>query len=104
MSKVIDITDKLTFEENPRIRVNGTEIELNADALNMVEIIKASENATAAEMAELFLTKLLATAEDAEKVRALNLNFKGMRTLFTECIKIITGSDDEGEAVTPATT
>lgn len=104
MSRIIDITDKLTFEENPRIRVNGTEIELNADALNLVEVLKASETATAAELAELFLNKLLATPEDTEKVRALNLNFKGMKALFTECIKIITGSGDEGEAATPATT
>lgn len=104
MSRIIDITDKLTFEENPRIRVKGTEIELNADALNLVEVLKASETATAAELAELFLNKLLATPEDAEKVRALNLKFKGMKALFTECIKIITGSDDEGEAATPATT
>ncbi len=32
MSKVVDITDKLEFEENPKLVVKGKELEVNADA------------------------------------------------------------------------
>ena len=32
MSKVIDITEKLSYEENPRLTIKGEEIEVNADA------------------------------------------------------------------------
>ena len=32
MAKVIDITEKLDFEGNPKIKVKEIEIEVNADA------------------------------------------------------------------------
>lgn len=104
MSKVIDITDKLTFEENPVIRVKDVEIELNADALDIIEVLKASKTATMAESFDLFFDKILASPEDVEKVKSLKLKFKEMNELMGKCIKTIIGSDDEGEEATPAMT
>ena len=37
--KKIDITEKLNFEENPRIVIKGTEYEVNADAPTMLKIM-----------------------------------------------------------------
>ena len=104
MSKVIDITDKLTFEENPVIRVKDVEIELNADALDIIEVLKASKTATMAESFDLFFDKILASPEDVEKVKSLKLKFKEMNELMGKCIKTIIDSDDEGEEATPAMT
>ena len=34
MAKTIDITDKLAFDENPKLVVKGKELEVNADGKN----------------------------------------------------------------------
>ena len=39
MAKKIDITEKLSFEENPRLVVKGKELEVNADAATVLEIM-----------------------------------------------------------------
>ena len=39
MAKVVDITDKLSFDENPKIKIKGVEYEVNADARTMLEIM-----------------------------------------------------------------
>ena len=38
MSKIIDITDKLNFEEKPIIKVKDVEIKANNDAVTMLII------------------------------------------------------------------
>ena len=32
MGKVVDITEKLTFDENPKLLIKGKELEVKADA------------------------------------------------------------------------
>ena len=39
MAKVIDITDRLDFDENPVIKVRGVELEVNADAATMLKVM-----------------------------------------------------------------
>ena len=39
MAKIIDITDKLKFEENPKLVIKGEEFEVNTDAATVIEII-----------------------------------------------------------------
>ena len=37
MAKVLDITEKLSFEGNPRLKIKGRELEVNADAPTMLK-------------------------------------------------------------------
>ena len=39
MSKIIDITDKLDFEENPRLKVKDIELEVDASAENLLKVM-----------------------------------------------------------------
>ena len=39
MAKTIDITDKLAFDENPKLVVKGKELEVNADATTVLKIM-----------------------------------------------------------------
>ena len=39
MAKVVDITEKLSFDENPKIKIKGHEFEVNSDAKTMLEIM-----------------------------------------------------------------
>ena len=79
MSKIIDITDKLTFEENPRIRVKDVEIELNANALDFYETL-GMMNEKSTNMDELTL-RLAATPSDVDKIKALKVRVRGFCTL-----------------------
>ena len=35
MGKIIDITDKLSFDGNPKLKIKDNELEVNADAPTM---------------------------------------------------------------------
>ena len=39
MGKVVDITEKLGFEENPKLKVKDVELEVNADAKTVLQIM-----------------------------------------------------------------
>lgn len=39
MSKIIDITNKLNFDERPKLVIKGTEIEVNNDAISFIKAI-----------------------------------------------------------------
>ena len=40
MAKMIDITDKLTFGENPRLRIKDEELEVHADTATVLQIME----------------------------------------------------------------
>lgn len=44
MAKVVDITDKLTFDGNPCLMINGEKLEVNADAPTMMKVINVTRN------------------------------------------------------------
>ena len=105
MSKIIDITDKLSFEENPKIKVKDIEIELNSNALDQFKIIKLMSGDMSDETMNELLEVLFATKDDTKKVRALNLNMKDLKTFIVECSKTaVDAGEHEGETQTPATT
>lgn len=39
MSKIIDITNKLNFDEKPKLVIKGTEIEVNNDAISFIKTV-----------------------------------------------------------------
>lgn len=39
MARKVDITDKLSFEENPSLVIKGEVLEVNADALTMLKVM-----------------------------------------------------------------
>ena len=106
MARIFDITDKLTFEENPIIRVKDVEIELNANALDTFKVIRLMQSDMNASAIEELTQTIFASPEDVEKVRSLKFNPKGYMKFLTECTKVImaTDSEIEGEDQTPATT
>ena len=56
MGKVVDITDKLTFDGNPCLMINGEKLEVNADAPTMMKVINVTRNGGTSEenMNELY--------------------------------------------------
>lgn len=106
MSKVIDITDKLNFDEKPKIKVKGEEFEVNNSARTILKIQSLTKNGVSAENIDKAY-ELLFSEESKAEIDKLELDIKDFTIFVANAIKIASGAVDnepEGEAQTPATT
>ncbi len=107
MAKVIDLTEKLGFAENPVIKIRDVEIEVNKSASNMLQIMQLISNGEEVGPAELFdAIKLIFGDDGAKKLDTLNLDVNDLMIVLTEAVNMVTGEDDEDEsknAMTPVT-
>ena len=104
MAKKIDITEKLSFEENPRLVVKGKELEVNADAATVLEIMEilGEGEGTPKQVAEMYDQIF---SDDAKKeIKAMKLSFKDFQTLVEAAITLITDDGEAGEIQTHAMT
>ena len=108
MSKIIDITDKLNFEEKPIIKVKDVEIKANNDAVTMLKIIALFDNDGEGMSVKnvLDIYNLLFDEENQQKIESLKLNFEDFSTLVVNAAQAVINDNEEtaGEMTTPATT
>ena len=105
MSKLIDITDKLNFEEEPSVRVKNVDLAINNDAVSMLKVAALFEDGNGKSKDVIEMYHLLFDESEREKIEKLKLNMHDFNALISESAKIATGDlTDEGEAQTPATT
>ena len=64
MSKIIDITNKLNFEEKPKILVKDTEIEVNNDAISFIKAIALFDSENGVSTSDLLSALELLFDED----------------------------------------
>lgn len=106
MSKIIDITDKLNFEEKPIIRVKNVELQANNDAVSMLKVtaLFSEEDITIQNILDVY--NLIFDEENRKKIESLNLSMRDFQTLIMETSSILIndGEDNTGETQTPATT
>ena len=104
MSKLIDITDKLNFEEKPSVRVKNVDLAINNDAVSILKLAAIFEDGNSKNKDVIKMYHLLFDESEREKIEKLHLNIHEFRTLISESAKIVQGDlTDEGEAQTPAT-
>ena len=97
MSKIIDITDKLNFEEAPKLKVKNVEISLNDDAVTMLKVMqKIGNDVSPADIIEVY--NLMIPEEDRKKIDKLELNFKDFQTFVKAAISTVTGMDMDEES------
>lgn len=105
MSKLIDITDKLNFEEKPIVKVKDTELVINNDAVSMLKVAALFEDGNGKSKDVITMYHLLFEESEREKIDALKLNMHDFNTLISESASIvIDNASDEGEQATPAMT
>lgn len=109
MSKIIDITNKLNFEEKPIIKVKDVEIKANNDAVTMLKVValfdESGEGGSVKDILNIY--NLLFDEENRKKIESLKLSFEDFSTLVMESAQFIVNNGeepDEGETATPATT
>lgn len=95
MAKVVNITEKLTFEENPRLMIKGKELEVNADAPTMLKVMGLMGN-TDPGIHEILETYDLMFPEKSKKeIEKLKLGFKDLIVVVQEAVQLIIGEDEE---------
>lgn len=105
MSKLIDITDKLNFEEKPSVRVKNVDLAINNDAVSMLKVAALFEDGNGKSKDVIEMYHLLFDESEREKIEKLKLNMHDFNALISESAKIATGDlTDEGEVQTPSTT
>lgn len=91
MAKVVDITDKLTFDGNPCLMVKGEKIEVNADAPTMMKVLNVTKNGGASEKNMNELYELVFPEKSRKLINSFKLLVPDWMTVIHEAMKLITG-------------
>lgn len=102
MSKIVDITEKLSLEK-PQIKIGDITLTVNDEAVKMLEVVPLLNGEMNAETIERICSTIF-SQEDYDKIRAMKLNIKNFRILFETAMSLVMDSGDEGEVQTHATT
>ncbi len=99
MSKTIDITDKLSFEGNPKLIVRGIEIEVNTDAPTVLKFMRLIDDEGISEVSTVIKAyELLFSDESRTKIDGLKIGFKDLITVIKTAMSFINDNGDtEGE-------
>ncbi|MCD8050581.1 MAG: hypothetical protein LUE89_02740 [Clostridiales bacterium] len=100
MAKIVDITDKLSFEGNPVLKIRDVELMVNGDAATMLKIMALKNDGLNDEQKTLRMIDLLLPEESQVKLEALKLPFSDYSIVLTEAMNLVTGEDEPGEAET----
>lgn len=103
MTKIIDITDKLNFEQKPQLKIKNTVLTVNNEAVALLEILpKLNGNVTPETISDM--CNILFDEQEMQKIKELKLNFEDFTTLVQSAIELVAGGEEAGETVTLATT
>lgn len=106
MAKMMDITDKLTFGENPRLRIKDEELEVHADTATVLKIMELLGNGDTGPQEVIRCADLLLGEESRAKLETLNLPFTDYMMVINQAMTLATGTDgdEEGAGGDPTTT
>ena len=94
--KIVDITEKLSFDENPVLKVKDVTVEVNSDAATVLKIMSIFSKDTSAKEV-LAVYELIFNEKDRKKIDKLNLQFKDFQTIIMAAVDMITGDEEPGE-------
>lgn len=103
MAKKVDITEKLSFDENPCLLVKSIELEVNADASTALKLLGLIGNGVESPEQVTNMYELLFTEEAKEKIESLHLSFQDFKVVVENAIQLITGEEEPGEEKTHTT-
>ena len=98
MAKVIDITEKLTFEGNPSLMIKGKKLEVNADAPTMLKVmgLMSTDDPGADEVLEAY--RLMFPETSQKEIEALRLNFADLVIVIQSAVQLVAGGGEgQGE-------
>ena len=106
MGKVIDITERLTFEERPRLKIKDQELEVCNDAatvLQIMDLIGDGSNVGVEEMKKM--ADLVFPASSKKVIEKMNLSLSDYGTVIRAAVNLLVEDDgDEGNEGSHTTT
>lgn len=97
MSKIIDITDKLNFDENPSLKIKDKVVAVNADAPTMIKIMALTTGEVDSN-AIIEMYNLIFPEESRDVLEKLKLSFNDLIVVVKAAVSLVTGTDeDSGE-------
>jgi hypothetical protein len=98
MAKIVDITEKLNFDENPKIKIKNVTCDINSDAstmLKVMQLIGDGDNVSPKDVVKMY--ELIFPEKDREKIDKLKLQFKDFQTVVMSAMSLVTGEVEQGE-------
>lgn len=95
MAKIVDITEKLNFNENPKLAIKGKEYEVNADAetvLKIMGLIGSGDDVMPKDVVNMY--ELIFSEKERCRIEKLKLQFDDFQKVVESAINLITGADD----------
>ncbi len=94
MAKVKDITDKLSFDENPCLVIRGKKLEVNADAPTMLKImgLMSREGMEMEHVAEAY--ELVFPKKSRDEIEKMKPGVNDWMTIVEEAMALIMGEDE----------
>lgn len=100
MARVLDITDRLTFDGNPSLKIRDKELEVNADAPTMLKVMNLMQDAAVGneQVAEAY--NLVFSEESQKAIEEMKLSINDWMIVVQSAMELITGptSETKGEA------
>lgn len=102
MAKVVDISDKLAFGENPEIVINGERMEVNADAETVLRLMGTMSGPRTIDKVMDSLN-LLFGENNVKKICAMTdvygrkLKVSSLMAILEQAVSLAMGGDSEGE-------
>lgn len=93
-----DITEKLKFEENPKLVIKGVEIEVDTDATTVLKVMGTIGNdseLTPRDVVRVY--EVIFKEKERKKIDKLQLKMEDFKVLISEAISLITGGEEQGE-------
>lgn len=93
MAKMVDITDKLSFDENPALVIKGKRLEVNADAPTMLKIMNlmTAEGVEIEQIGEAY--ELVFPEKSRKEIDKLKLSVNDWTTVVMEAMNLILEDD-----------
>lgn len=97
MGKVVDITDKLSFDGNPFLVIKEKKIEVNADAPTMLKVMGVLSAGEPGPKEIMEMIDFIIPEKSQETLNELKLSFNDLIIVMQEAISLITGDTAQGE-------
>lgn len=87
-----DITEKLNFDADPKLKIKDVELTIKSDAENVLKILDVLQNSGETEAAVKCMPILLGE-EDQEKLKSLHLKMNDYIEVMEAAVSLALGED-----------
>lgn len=99
-SKVVDITNKLKFNESPSLKIGDETVEVNADAPTVIKMMGILSEGDPGVKEVLDIYNLIFPESSRKKIESMKLNIGDLTTVIREAVNLVTdneSNDSSGE-------